>query len=132
MKCPQAVSDYFQAWNRQDARAVCGTLAAGGTYTDPTVPNGVTGSGFLAVTEAFMSAFNDLSFEVLAVIAASEESVAVQWMMRGTHTGPLGPVAAANRTVALPGVDIFRLRDGRIESIEGYYDTGTLNRQLGV
>jgi steroid delta-isomerase-like uncharacterized protein len=86
----------------------------------------------MALTEGFMAAFHDLSFEVVTVIAASAESVAVQWMMRGTHTGAMGPLNATGRTVVLPGVDVFRLRDGLIEAIEGYYDTGSLNRQLGI
>ena len=63
MNQTQAVFRYFEAWNRRDARSICNTLATGGTYTDPTVPSGVSGAGFLALAEGFIVAFADLSFD---------------------------------------------------------------------
>jgi steroid delta-isomerase-like uncharacterized protein len=131
MKCPEAVLNYFDAYNRHDATSVCETLAEDATYIDPMAPDGVSGAGFLAMTEGFMAAFGDLSLEILAVIEASDELVAVQWVMRGTHTGALGPLPRTDRKVTLSGVDVFQLRNGKIQRIEGYCDTGTLYRQLG-
>jgi steroid delta-isomerase-like uncharacterized protein len=131
MNCPQVVLDYFDAYNRHDANSVCETLTADGTYTDPMAPDGVSGAGFLAMTQGFMAAFGDLSLELLAVIKASDELVAVQWLMRGTHTGTLGPLPRTDCKVTLSGVDVFQLRNGKIQRIDGYYDTGTLYRQLG-
>jgi steroid delta-isomerase-like uncharacterized protein len=131
MKCPEAVLNYFDAYNRHDAKSVCETLTEDGKYIDPMAPDGVSGAGFLAMTEGFMAAFGDLSLEILAVIDASDELVAVQWVMRGTHTGTLGPLPRTDRKVTLWGVDVFQLRNGKIQRIEGYYDTGTLYRQLG-
>ncbi len=34
---------YFGAWNRRDPEAIAATFVEGGTYTDPNVPEGLSG-----------------------------------------------------------------------------------------
>lgn len=126
------VSHYIEAWNQADPQAVFDLFAHGGTYTDPSVPEGVSGPALQALVSGFMSAFTDLTFELLEVIDSGEGLLAAQWLMLGIHTGPLGPHAATGRSVSLPGVDVFRVYEGKLQSVEGYYDTASLYRQLGL
>lgn len=128
----QVVTHYFEAWNRRDPLAVADLFTHGGTYTDPTVPNGVSGPALIALVSGFIAAFSDLTFELLETLDSGEGLIAVQWLMIGTHTGPLGPHAPSGETVSLPGVDIFHVYDGKLQSVEGYYDSATLYRQLGL
>jgi len=125
------VSHYIDAWNRNDPAAVTELFAHGGTYTDPTVPEGVSGTALHALVTGFMVAFSDLTFELLEVIDSGEGLLAAQWLMLGVHTGPLGPLAPTGANVSLPGVDVFRVYEGKLQSVEGYYDTAALYRQLG-
>lgn len=126
------VAHYFEAWNRNDAHAVIELFAHGGTYSDPSVPDGVSGPALHAVVSGFMAAFSDLTFELLEVINSGEGLIAAQWLMLGKHTGQLGPHAPTGGDVSLPGVDILRVYEGKLQSVEGYYDRATLNQQLGL
>jgi hypothetical protein len=54
--------------------------------------------------------------------------------MRGTMTGPIEPpgFAPTGRTMEVEGVDVWRMRDGRIARSRAYYDLDDLARQLGI
>lgn len=43
MDAVDVAQGYFDAWNRRDADAIVATFAEGGTYSDPNVPEGLTG-----------------------------------------------------------------------------------------
>jgi len=66
----------------------------------------------------------------------SEEGVTNENIFRGTHTGPLptptGAIAATGQSFELPFVEVWRIREGKIASIHGYADSGTLMQQLEV
>ena len=127
-----AVSQYFEAWNTADAAAVFELFAPGGTYSDPTTPAPVSGPALEALVAGFISAFTDLTFELLEVIDGGEGLLAAQWLMIGNHTGQLGPLPPTGRNISLPGVDIIRVYEGKLLSVEGFFDTTTLHRQLGL
>ena len=61
-----------------------------------------------------------------------KDAVAWEWTFTGTHTGTWGGVPATNQHIQLKGFSLMRLRNGRIAALSSYYDTGTLNRQLGL
>ena len=52
--------------------------------------------------------------------------------MRGTNTGPLRGQFPTGRGVALAGVDVITLADGKIGSVQGYFDRQTMAEQLGL
>lgn len=60
----------------------------------------------------------------------------VEFMGRGTHTGPLhtptGDVPATGRRVDLPFCDVHRIEDGKITNGRSYFDLATMMRQLGL
>jgi predicted ester cyclase len=51
--------------------------------------------------------------------------------IRGTHTGELLGLPATGRRLEVVGVDMVRVRDGRIVEHRGLTDTVGLMRQLG-
>ena len=126
---------YFQAWNAHDAGAVTAALADGGTYADPTTESPLAGPALAEHVRALFAAFPDLNFEVVScqpADAGADGTMVVQWLMRGTNTGPLRGLFPTGRTVALPGVDVITIRDGEIRSVEGYFDRQTMAEQLGL
>jgi SnoaL-like domain len=95
---------YFGAWNRHDAAGVVATLAPNGTYTDPTTRGPLSGEALISYINGIVSAFPDLSFEIISAAPAGDGLVAGQWLMKGTNTGPYyclgeyrGPQAVAPR-----------------------------------
>ena len=122
---------YFDAWNQRDPAAIIATFAEGGTYSDPTVP-ALTGSALATHAGGLFAAFPDLSFEIVSAAQAGDHAVAVQWMMRGTNTGPLAGGPPTGSTVALPGADFITIDGDKIRAVQGYFDQKTFLEQLGL
>jgi steroid delta-isomerase-like uncharacterized protein len=129
---PSLVESYFGAWNARDPEAVAEAFADGGTYTDPTVTGPpLTGAAIAEHARALLTAFPDLSFEILGGQPPDEGQVITQWLMQGTNTGPWNGQPPTGRPVAMRGVDVCTVTAGKIGSVEGYFDRQGLAEQLG-
>jgi steroid delta-isomerase-like uncharacterized protein len=124
---------YFRAWNTHDPEGVAAALAEGGTYVDPAVGGcPLTGPRIVEHARALMTAFPDLNFEVLSSQHVGNGTEVARWLMRGTNTGPLRGLFPTGRPVALAGVDVITIADGKIGSVQGYFDRQTMAEQLGL
>jgi steroid delta-isomerase-like uncharacterized protein len=65
-------------------------------------------------------------------LVAEDDLVVERFTAGGTQRGELMGVAPTDRTVSLPGINIFRVRDGLIVERWGRLDELGLLRQLGV
>ncbi len=126
------VQQYFDAWNRHDADSIVGLFAEAGTYTDPTTGGPLQGTAIGAYASGLWSSFPDLRFEIVSVNQASDEAVAAQWMMLGTNDGSMMGLPPTGNSVELPGADFVTVKDGKIASVVGYFDSGVLPRQIGM
>lgn len=81
------------------------------------------------------TAMPDCKAEVVNVIAGEEWTV-VEFIGRGTHTGPLvgphGTIPATQRKLDLKFCEVFRIKDGQIAEAHLYFDAATLMRQFGL
>jgi steroid delta-isomerase-like uncharacterized protein len=123
---------YFDAWNRHDAAGVVATLAPDGTYTDPTTRGPLSGEALISYINGIVSAFPDLSFEIISAAPAGDGLVAGQWLMKGTNTGPFAGAPPTGQSVALPGADFIIIEDDKICSVQSYFDQRTFVEQLGL
>lgn len=132
MEASDVVQRYFDAWNRHDPTALVATFVEGGTYSDPNIPKGLSGSAIADYASELFVAFPDLSFDICDSTPGSDETVAVRWMMRGTNKGFLRENPPTWRTVALPGAGFLVVEGDKIRSVEGYFDRRTFAEQLGL
>lgn len=123
---------YFDAWNRHDAEAVVACFASGGTYCDPTSGGELTGPAIAAYASGLFSAFPDLAFDIVSHQGDGQGHVSAQWLMRGTHTGPLAGSPPTGKTVALPGADFLVIEGEQVRSVRGYFDQKEFLEQLGL
>lgn len=123
---------YFDAWRRRDAAAILDTFAPGGTYTDPTTGGPLAREQFRGYVDGLWSAFPDLDFEPGSVERAGADRVVGTWRMTGTNTGSMSGLPPTGRRVDLPGVDLIRTGAQGIESVQGYFDSAVVPRQLGL
>lgn len=123
---------YFDAWNARDPEAVAAAFTQDGSYTDPSVTAGpLTGTAITDRARALLTAFPDLSFEILGALPADGHCVFTQWLASGTNTGPWDGQPPTGRSLAMRGVDVITVRGGRIGSVERYYDRQAMAEQLG-
>src|ERR671933_44587 len=70
-------------------------------------------AGFRDAAVRLRAAFPDWHSD-LHLLVAEGDYVAEHFTAAGTHRGEIMGVAPTNRTVTVPGINIFRLRDGKI------------------
>ncbi|HTM13381.1 MAG TPA: ester cyclase [Bryobacteraceae bacterium] len=128
----QIAQRYFEAWNQHDAGAIMATFAEGGTYADPATRGPLTGAVIGAYAQALWDAFPDLSFEIVSVTENASGLVSAEWLMKGANTGPFNGLPPTGATVALSGADFVRVAADKIQSVQGYFDSGALPRALGL
>jgi len=131
------VRKYMDAWNNRDVDAIVSFFADGGEYIDVTnVNNGWAAPwrGRDAIREAVRDMYAgvpDLAFDVSFIRAASDYAV-VEWTMKGTHSGDWETLPATHQTLAVPGVSVIQLVDGKISHQRDYWDGYLFSSQLGL
>lgn len=129
----QVVDQLIQAlFTKGDVSAVERYLAPDFVAHDPPMP-GLTGdaAGFREAAARIRAGFPDWHSDVHLLIGEGDY-VAEHFTASGTHRGEVMGVPATNRTVRVPGINIFRLRDGKITERWGLLDMGVLLAQLGA
>jgi predicted ester cyclase len=109
------------------AEALC---AAGYTATLGSGP-AMDLAGHQAFSKGFYAGFQDAAHHIEAVIA-TEDSVVVRFVLRGTHTGCFFGIPPSSRKMEVPAHVIMRVREGKVEQLLGIFDEAGLLRQIGV
>lgn len=132
MSALEAAKRYFDAWNRRSPEDIVAAIEPGGTYEDPASGGPVSGSDLAEYAGGLFAAFPDLSFEILSEAETGPDSVAAQWLMRGTNTGSMLGLPPTGKSVEVAGADFIVTKGNRVASVKGYFDSGELPRQLGL
>jgi C-1 hydroxylase len=90
----------------------------------------------IAYHQRFVTAFPDIRFEALGVIAEGDR-VLVQWTARGTHAERLATVTGetippTRRRATVSGAMVAEARDGKLVRSWFYWDQLSLLSQLGI
>jgi steroid delta-isomerase-like uncharacterized protein len=100
-------------------------------YVEQGSPEGTKGIDYLnTVITQIATAFPDGKYEVLGIMADGDE-VWVRNNFTGTNTGDLMGLPATGKTVAIPGVEFFTFKDGKLAKHESVSDNGRFYSQLG-
>jgi len=101
-------------------------------------PRGVTRrgpEGFRQHWLIWVGSLPESNVEVMNVFATTDQAV-VEFIGRGTHTGPLqgpaGDIQPTGRKVEVRFCEVYQFKNGKVVSIHTYYDAMELMRQLGV
>jgi hydroxyacylglutathione hydrolase len=124
---------YFEALGRGEADAPRRFYAADGVghihgVVGPALPE----EAVAFFTEVF-GAFPDWRFEIVELLVEGD-GAAVRWRARGTFAGPGSFMGFApnGARVDVQGMDMLRIRDGRIVRNDAYMNGAELARQLGA
>lgn len=118
-------------WNRQDAAAIVEhyeddivwrNVAMGEVYTGKAAVRGFLDQLFVALP--------DLSLDVTFRVPRGG-FVAEEYVIRGTHRGPMFGLPATGRAVELPAVSMVEMRHARFAEDHFYFDAASAMRQMG-
>ncbi|MGW6281387.1 ester cyclase [Kribbella sp. NPDC055071] len=126
------VKDFIDGlFTKGDLSAVDTYLAEDFLNNDP--PFGVTPDreGMRSAAVMMRAGFPDWHSDLHALIAEGD-IVVERFTAGGTHRAEVMGVAPSGKTVSLPGINIWRLRDGQIVERWGRLDDLGFLKQLGV
>jgi steroid delta-isomerase-like uncharacterized protein len=132
MTALQTAGRYFDAWNRRSPEDIVAAIETGGTYEDPLTRGPLSGPAIAHYAAGLFEAFPDLSFETISATETGPNTVAAEWLMRGTNTGSMQGAPPTGKPVALAGADFIVTAGEKVRSVKGYFDTAEVPRQLGM
>ena len=119
-------------WNRGDLAAVDEVMMADARYHGPHMPNGSGGrEDWRNAIAMYLGAFPD-SRVTYDELIATKDIVIGRWSATATHTGPLPGVTPTGKPIAIGGITIYRLVDGKILEAWEQLDLLGMWEQLGV
>ena len=83
------------------------------------------------LVRGLLIAFPDLHFTIEDQFAQGDR-VAFRWRATGTHTGPLGAAPPTGKPVAIDGLIVDRLVDGKVHERWEQWDQSLMLQQLGL
>ncbi len=123
---------YDEVWNRGNV-AVAQEIFADDYVRNDLRPTqaGPGAAGQAKIAADFRRAFPDLTFHV-DILVAEDDLVAARWTAEGTQSGPWGNMEATGKRARFSGVNIFRIREGKVAEIWNHRDDLGLMQQVGV
>jgi steroid delta-isomerase-like uncharacterized protein len=123
---------YEEVWNRGNVDVAQEVFAADYARHDLRPSVALPGpEGQAKIAADFRLAFPDLRMTVDLVVS-EDDLVAARWTTTGTHTGPWAQVAPTGMHVTFSGMNVFRVRDGKIVELWNHRDDLGLMQQLGA
>ena len=126
----ELVRRYFDGWaNRGDAAVADALIATNVVLRNPpAVVHSLT--EYKQGMTAFHTAFPDLKFTIEDEVA-ERNTVAVRWTLRATHLGEYQGRPPTGKTIAVTGISIFQIANGKIQEITVNMDRLGQFQQLG-
>ena len=107
-------------------------FAANHVYHDPSSPWVAAGpTGMKDLIGAYHRGVGDAKWAVHAMLDAGD-TVVTRWTGSGTHTGDLVGIAPTNKRVAVDGIWMHRIAQGKIVESWNAWDMLGLLQQIGV
>lgn len=130
------VRNHFAAFNSRDMTKGLALVTDDVKWMNIPFNLNFTGhAGYREFHDNWTTAMPDCKVEILN-IGGGEEWTAVEFVGRGTHTGPLagpqGTIPATQKKLELRVCELLRIKDGQISESHVYFDAATMLRQLGL
>jgi len=86
---------------------------------------------FRDMVKVYRGAYPDVNLTVEDIFAVGDR-IAVRWVSRGTHLGPMMGIPPSNQKIEVMGISLFRMENGKVaEEWEGF-DTFSMMQKIGA
>ena len=136
MSPEQIARQYYRLFNERNLDAAGQLVDRGASFRYlPSKQRLIGRAGYRALAAMWLNAFADGQLEIASLQQTDDETVVVEIVGRGTHTGDLVlgdavTLPPTGVTGALPFRETLRIRNGSIVDVELDFDIGELKRQL--
>jgi len=130
------IRSYYDAMNRNELDTIVALVTDEVQWMNIPFNTSLRGrKEYREALENWTKAIPDFKVEIVNLIS-SDEWVTVEFVGRGTHTGPLagfmGTFPATNKKLDLKFCELFRIKDDRIVEGHLYFDSASMMRQFGL
>jgi steroid delta-isomerase-like uncharacterized protein len=122
---------FEEVWNQGNLAAIDELFAPSYIRYDPAAPEAKGLAGFKQLVVMLRTAFPDLHFTLEEVIA-EDDKVMTRALLRGTHRGEYLGIAPTGKPVAVMGMVVLRVTQGKFQEGWLMMDNLGLLQQLGV
>jgi steroid delta-isomerase-like uncharacterized protein len=122
---------FEEVWNQGNLAAIDELFAPSYVRYDPAAPEAKGLAGFKQLVVRLRTAFPDLHFTLEEVIAEGDK-VMSRALLRGTHRGDYLGIAPTGKPVAVMGMVVVRIAQGKFQEGWLMMDNLGLLQQLGV
>jgi steroid delta-isomerase-like uncharacterized protein len=127
----QFMARFVEFINTADPRLAAELVSPDAVFHVPGRAEPVRGpQGYLEVIGMMRGGFPDIQWTLEETVIEGDV-IAARFTMRGTHRGPFLGVPPTGKTIAVPALNIYRLRSGKIVSEVGQPDLLGLMQQIG-
>jgi len=130
-----AVRNAYQVAERKDLAGWANCFTEDGTFTDESIGVTYRGKQLSQPVEIYAAAFPDMHRELYRFFVDGD-TVIVELALQGTQKGPLksplGTIPPTGKRMDAPCCDVFRLKNGKIQSFNCYPSGTVIFAQLGV
>lgn len=132
-KNTETVTAFYGVWEKKDPKAFVEMLADDAQHIDYSQPKDAPKGKDAAKKEfeSFTKAFPDMKMEKKAVWAAGDY-VVVEGVFTGTFKGALGPLKPTNKTGSMHGLDVMKVKDGKLAMGWSYGSGAEFAGQFGL
>jgi ketosteroid isomerase-like protein len=130
-----AIRKAYQVAENKDVAGWVNCFTEDGTFTDQSIGVTYRGPALGQTVEVYATAFPDMHRELFRFFDTGD-TVIVELALQGTHKGPLvlrnGTIPPTGKRMDAPCCDVFRLKNGKIESFNCYPSGTIILAQLGA
>ena len=122
---------FAELWNKGDLSLADELIDMDAVNHDPAGPAlGMGPEATKRLVTIYRTAFPDLILQTEHLVA-DKDTVAIRWVLSGTHRGEFFGTAPTGKTVQLDGISILQIHRGKIAEVFTHWDTLGLIRQMG-
>ena len=121
-----------EGWSKGNLAVADELLTDGFVLHDPVATREVVGrEAERALIGGLRDSIPDLTFTIDDLVADGDD-VTIRWIAEGTHGGELLGFPSTGRSLAIRGVDMYRLEDGRIAESWTFWDLPGMLRTVSA
>jgi steroid delta-isomerase-like uncharacterized protein len=122
---------WIQAFNERDWATEAACRTADYQAHMPGAPGPLDAATWDGFMQAFTTAFPDAQLAIEACFS-ERDLVATRWTITGTHRGEFQGIPASGRQITMRGIEINRVRDGKIAEHWAQFDQLGVLQQIGA
>ena len=121
---------WVEGLNRGDVSVADAAFAPDCVVHITGVPTPLRSNHWKEFVAGMLNAFPDLHFTMEDQLIQGDR-VAFRWRATGTHQGPLGAAPPTGKTIAVDGLIVDRLVEGKVQERWEQFDQALMLQQLG-